>query len=279
MVLVIVIACLVPMFRGREHMHPAAVTATPAPSVPPASSAQPFTEDPELAGYREAARQHPENPNAQFQLAWALYGRTRYAEAIAIMDRILPLDPDGRIYDLRAAARMQADHSPAGLARSIDDLKQAARQFPNWSQAHEDLGKACAEGTRWDEAASEIEKAIALTPEQPHDYYDLMRAYRQMRQPAKAAAAGVKFAAANKEVQRRYKLQALCTSQPQNADAFRELGLLQLKNGLYTVAIQYLHHAASLRPDDAQLQADIQRAETEWKRSDRLAFGSAARMQ
>jgi tetratricopeptide (TPR) repeat protein len=101
---------------------------------------------------RAAVAAHPENPDAHFQLAVALFEQGKIADAAKELDLAAPLQ--------QGTQRQQAD---------FDRYRGAV---------HVRQGK-------WSDAVPDLEKAIQLDPMQPYSHYYLGVAYGKIKRPDK----------------------------------------------------------------------------------------------
>ena len=145
------------------------------------------------AGRVAEARQHlataadsdPNLPQAQKDLAVALYFQGQTAEAIRHYERGLALAPDADTHANCGLAYVQLQQMPAATRH----FEAALRLDPNNLTAHYNFGIALAKAGRAAEARAHFERVLALKPDHAEAYYHIGELLLAAGQPGAAREA------------------------------------------------------------------------------------------
>jgi tetratricopeptide (TPR) repeat protein len=215
-----------------------------------------------LDAMRRLAKIDPSNGQVYLRLGRTLYGEHLYAEAVPILDHLLEIAPgDGRVYFLRGAALLEANMGAEGLARAAADFREFLRLHPGSYLPHRYLGRTYLKMSKWSEAAAELEVVAHEHPELKDVHLDLQTAYQHLGRKDKAEAARKRFMALRKEEDRAYELEKICAVEPNNFDAFFELGGLYFKSGNFKRSGSAYYQASRIRPSDPRPQAGMRKVE------------------
>ena len=113
--------------------------------------------------YRRALGVEPDHPEALTNLASVLFQREKYAEVVAITDRILALPHAGRgsMRLLRALSQERLGN----VAGSEATLREATLRRPDDATLHAYLGTLYVRRERYAEAEAALERSLALAPD------------------------------------------------------------------------------------------------------------------
>jgi tetratricopeptide (TPR) repeat protein len=191
----------------------------------------------EAIGYYTAARAL--RPETGHELAHALEGRGRGAEAIAVFQDLVVLRPaNGRHWScLGNLLKIRGDRAGADVAldKAADALREAIRLHPDLAYAHANLGVALMRQGKLDEAIAEDREAIRLRPDDGPTHFNLGTA---LGRQGKLDEAIVEYREAIR-------------LQPDYAYAHSNLGLALLAQGKVDEAVIELRKATRLKPDFA----------------------------
>ncbi len=191
----------------------------------------------EAIGYYTAARAL--RPETGHELAHALEGRGRGAEAIAVFQDLVVLRPgNGRHWScLGNLLKMRGDRAgaDAALDKAVEALREAIRLQPDYAYAHANLGVALMRQGKLDEAIAEDREAIRLRPDDGTTHFNLGTALGRQGKLGEAIA----------EYREAIRLQ------PDYAYAHSNLGLALLAQGKVDEAIVAFREAIRLKPDYA----------------------------
>ena len=243
------------------------------------------------AAYREALRHRPGDAGTWKNLGVALEGLGRGEEAMAAYREALARDPEhavslnnlgglalseGRPETAEAAGRRMASLNPADRHAwmLLGNAAHAARRWEAavWANAaavrlapddpgpRNNLANALADSGRREEAVAEYRAVLALRPDFPVAEINLAEALRSLRGlPDLAEAEAV--------------LCGLTGRHPQNATAWRVLGLVRMDAFRPRAALDALRRAVALAPGDGAGWQDLGSAAT---LTDRVALSIAA---
>ncbi len=191
----------------------------------------------EAIGYYTAARAL--RPETGHELAHALEGRGRGAEAIAVFQDLVVLRPgNGRHWScLGNLLKTRGDRAgaDAALDKAVEALREAIRLQPDLAYAHANLGVALMRQGKLDEAIAEYREAIRLRPDDGTTHFNLGTDLGRQGKPGEAIA----------EYREAIRLQ------PDHAYAHSNLGLALLAQGKVDEAIAEFREAIRLKPDFA----------------------------
>ncbi len=191
----------------------------------------------EAIGYYTAARAL--RPETGHELAHALEGRGRGAEAIAVFQDLVVLRPgNGRHWScLGNLLKTRGDRAgaDAALDKAVEALREAIRLQPDLAYAHANLGVALMRQGKLDEAIAEDREAIRLRPDDGTTHFNLGTA---LGRQGKLDEAIVEYREAIR-------------LQPDYAYAHSNLGLALLAQGKVDEAIVEFREAIRLKPDFA----------------------------
>lgn len=152
-------------------------------------------------------------------------------------------------------------------AEGVSRLKSLEQSNPNSADVHMLLGEAFADQAEYDTAIEEYRKSLVIDPNQGQTHFltglaqlrkgSLEEAVQEFRAALKlnAASASIKYHLAFALIQLQQKEEALTLLQqviqqdPKYADAFYELGKLQLEQGDTRAAVSSLETGTKLSPD------------------------------
>ena len=189
----------------------------------------------EAIGYYTAARAL--RPETGHELAHALEGRGRGAEAIAVFQNLVVLRPgNGRHWScLGNLLKTRGDRAgaDAALEKAVKALREAIRLKPDFAYAHANLGVALMRQGKLDEAIAEDREALRLRPDDAATRFNLGTALGRQGKLDEAIA----------EYREAIRLQ------PDYAHAHSNLGLVLAAQGKLDEAIAEYREAIRLQPD------------------------------
>jgi protein O-mannosyl-transferase len=203
----------------------------------------------EFTLYRTTIARNPDCWMACNNLAEALTGAGRAAEAIPLLERALRLRPDFALAennlgdDLRRLGRPQD---------GIPHLERAIRLQPDFAQAHNNLGVALMQVSRPAEGIAAFRRALALQPDYAQAHLNLGLAEANA---GRTAAAIPEFAAAAR-------------LDPANGDAELNWAIGLTLSGRFSEARAHFERALALDPDSPDAHNNYGRALAEAGRID-----------
>ena len=191
----------------------------------------------EAIGYYTAARAL--RPETGHELAHALEGRGRGAEAMAVFQDLVVLRPgNGRHWSCLGnllKTRGDCAGADAALDKAVAALREAIRLQPDLAYAHANLGVALMRQGKLDEAIAEYREAIRLRPDDSPTRFNL----------------GIALGRQGKVDEAIVEYREAIRIQPDHAYAHSNLGLALLAQGKVDEAIVELREATRLKPDFA----------------------------
>jgi eukaryotic-like serine/threonine-protein kinase len=189
----------------------------------------------EAIGYYTAARAL--RPETGHELAHALEGRNRGAEAIAVFQNLVALRPgNGRHWScLGNLLNIRGDRAgaDAALEKAVAALREAIRLQPDLAYAHANLGLALMRQGKLVEAIAEYREAIRLRPDDGPTHFNLAIALGRQEKVDEAIV----------EYREAIRLQ------PNYAYAHSNLGVALMHQGKVDEAIVEYREAIRLKPD------------------------------
>jgi len=226
----------------------------------------------EAAAELQAVSLRADHAEAYNNMARALHGRGRYAEALENCNQALSIMPEnarahhikgfvlhalGRHADAidsyRKAVQLRGDlveaHSHLGVALSvlgrcdeaIESYKQAIRLDPNYADAYNNLAITLGIKQRFDEAAENYRRAISLEPDLVEAHYNLANILRERGQYDEAIAG----------YRRAIELRA------DHAEAYNNLSRALKECGSLTEAVENCEKAIALKNDFAEAHNNL----------------------
>jgi len=214
-----------------------------------------------------AGQVKPEDIALLFQQAVFLQERERHADAVALYDEIIRLDPDyAEAYNNRGIAyRNKGEHD-----RAIADYDRAIALKPDCAEAYVNRGVAYDVKGEHDRAIADYDRAIALKPDYALAYFNRGNAYDDKGDPDRAIADHTKAIALKPDLAEAYynrgnayydkgehdRAIADCDRaialKPDYAEAYVNRGAAYLMKGEYDRAIADCDRAIALKPDLAE---------------------------
>lgn len=115
-----------------------------------------------LHDLKRKAMQSPEDPEARYALAEALFGEKQFEAAIKQLEKAVELAPDHAAARLMLARAYQREGRLTLAERALEQLVQ---RFPDSADARDDLADLLVHGGRVDDAIVHLEEAIRIDPE------------------------------------------------------------------------------------------------------------------
>ncbi|MGK7932119.1 MAG: tetratricopeptide repeat protein [Microcystaceae cyanobacterium] len=180
-----------------------------------------------------------------FKQSITAYREGKYAEAEAIMRRVIELDPDNyRAYsNLGVLLELKGELKEAILA-----YKKAIEINPQHADAYNNLGVALYNNNQLEEAVVAYKKAIEINPQFAKAYYNLGNALQDKNQLEEAVVAYKKAIEIN----------------PQFAKAYHNLGNTLYKNNQLEEAITAYEKAIEINPQYAETYNNLGWALYNW---------------
>jgi len=207
---------------------------------------------------------HPDDSRARAALGLSLFGVHQYSKAVATLQPIEKMvDADPGLAYAYAVSQVKTGNYPEGMGR----LRALEKGDPNSPDIHALLGEALVDQKEYAEALGEYRKALAINPNLPHTHFLAGLALLRQGNPAEAAqefraalkldAVDVtsKYHLAYSLIQMQQKPDALpllrevIAQDPKYADAYYQLGKLQLEAGNTQEAVSNLEAGTRLSPD------------------------------
>jgi tetratricopeptide (TPR) repeat protein len=207
---------------------------------------------------------HPDDVRARAALGLSLFGVHQYSKAVATLQPIEKMvDADPGLSYAYAVSQVKTGNYPEGMGR----LRALEKVDPNSPDIHALLGEALVDQKEYAEALGEYRKALAINPNQQHIHFLAGLALVRQGTPAEAAQefrAALKLDAA--DVTSKYHLaysliqmqqqrdampllREVIAQDPKYADAYYQLGKLQLEDGNAQEAVSNLETGTRLSPD------------------------------
>ncbi|MBF0126820.1 MAG: glycosyltransferase family protein [Magnetococcales bacterium] len=165
---------------------------------------------------------------------FALYAAGEVTEALALAERLLPLDDrDPFLWNLAAVCHRRLGHGERAASRWLEAL----RLKPDFVEACNNLGSLLAEEKRYAEGERFFRQALAIRPDHADAWYNLAILLTETRRHAEAEGA---------------YLRAL-EREPGHMDARYNLGLLRLSQGRF--AAGWPLHESRYHPDKSGRQS------------------------
>ena len=191
--------------------------------------------------YEAAVKLNPQYYQARFNWGNSLEDQGRHAEAIAQFKAAIAIRPNypKAEYNLGNALIASGD-----LTGSIPHFQQAVRLKPDYLEAQDNLGTVYLQLGHVPEATAAYKAALEINPESVEAHFNLGGAYLTARQFGLSAE----------------EYRFVLTRDPDQPDAHYRLGNDLEMQGHTTEAIEQYRIALQLRPGDAGIQADLDRA-------------------
>ncbi|GAB4304931.1 MAG: hypothetical protein Fur0025_46890 [Oscillatoriaceae cyanobacterium] len=135
-------------------------------------------------GNRAVGTMAPEDADACIVLAEHYGSKGKWAEAIAVVQKAIALQPKSA-----AAYKIfgKALQSTGKLEEARQCYLKALQLQPNFAEVHANLGSLSAQQQRWQAAISHYQKALELNPQFAGAYRNLAKVFERSGQPAAAA--------------------------------------------------------------------------------------------
>jgi ATP-dependent Lon protease len=111
---------------------------------------------------KRKAMQNPEDPEARYALAEALFGEKQYDAAIKQLEKAIELAPDHPSARVMLARAYQRE---GRLTLAERTLEQQVRRFPSSADARDELAGLLLKGRRVDDAIVHLEEAVRVDPD------------------------------------------------------------------------------------------------------------------
>lgn len=178
-----------------------------------------------------------DDPNAQFLNGNALMQAGRFADAAAVYQRVLVLNPIApRVHNNLAVALAEQGL----LDRAVLAYREALRQDPSYAEAHYNLGNALHALGRHDEAIASYNRALELVP----------------GWPAALLNRGRVFASCGKQALAEASYRQALAGRPDYPEAHNNLGLALGLQGHHDSAMQHFNRALELAPQFADAHSN-----------------------
>jgi tetratricopeptide (TPR) repeat protein len=188
-----------------------------------------------LGRYLEA---HPDDTLARSELGLSLFRLKNYADALGTLKPMEGLvDADPNLAFAYSVCLVKA----GDYAQGLDRLKGLGTENPNAPAIHEALGEALVRHGDFAAAAAELRASVKLNPAGIYAKYNLALALIGLQQKEEA----------------RQLLGEVVAKSPQNADAYYQLGKLQLEHGDAKAAITTLEMGAAKNPGSAPIHFQL----------------------
>lgn len=191
-------------------------------------------------------------------LAEALYTQKSMADLIPVTDQIIALEPsDSDAWALRGEALFATDRSPAGLARSQNDLRRGAALGPNRFLTRLTLGRVLMQRRDWDMAIASLQAAVRIRPDSSIAWYELETVWQRKGDKRKAEEARSRYRDLSAAEDRYTALQKTSDASPNDFRVNLETGNLALHRRDFGSARHYLGRAAAIRRGDSGVAAAL----------------------
>ncbi len=194
--------------------------------------------DEAIAQFQEALEIKPDYAEARYNLGVALARRGQYDEAIPHFKKALEIKPDYADAYLNLGV---AVCSQGHVAEAIAYYQKALELKPNDAAAYNDLGSALVMCGRGDEAIAHFHKALEIEPDYADARYNL----------------GVALARRGQYDEAIIHFKKALEIKPNYADAYLNLGAAVCSQGHVAEAIAYDQKALELKPDDAEIPNNL----------------------
>lgn len=199
--------------------------------------------------YRATIASNPGAWLAHNNLGLILASDGRVAEARAEFEEALRLDPDVPEHHMNLGRLLVADGE---LQEGAAHLTEAIRLDPLNADAFSNLGVALLREGRVPEAVTQFENAVRIQPNHPEALANLSAAHQAM---------GVELAGSGHMNEAVVQFEQAAGYNPYDAGIQYNLGTALLALGHARDAIAHLEAALSLKPDFAEAQANLARAQ------------------
>ncbi len=181
---------------------------------------------------------HPDDTLARSELGLSLFRLRNYADALQTLKPMEGLvDADPNLAFAYAVCLVKA----GDYAQGLDRLKGLGSENPNAPAIHEALGEALVRQGDFADAAAELRIAVKLNQAGIYAKYNLALALIGLQQKEEA----------------QQLLSEVVAKSPQNADAYYQLGKLQLERGDAKAAISTLEAGAAKNPGSAPIHFQL----------------------
>jgi cytochrome c-type biogenesis protein CcmH/NrfG len=188
--------------------------------------------------------------------------RARYDEALPLIARLEKQQPENHLpYSLRGVIALNQDPSSASTQKAIALFEKAIQKQPQAPFPYLYLGKAYLREHKPQKAKEVLEAMERLVPNKMDLQFELARTYTALGEKDKATKARTHFEKLRAEADRASSLRKLTSSDPNNFEAHKEFGLMNLKAGDYRSAALYLTRASILKPQDQEVKDALAQAE------------------
>jgi tetratricopeptide (TPR) repeat protein len=208
--------------------------------------------DEAIKEFKKAIELDPGSAHAHDNLATVYSEKQLWREALQEYLTALRLEPDSATAHYNLACFL-ASH---GADMAIAEYKEAIQQEPEYPDAHLNLALTYSDQERFDEATRALERAIELAPDDAFPRHEL--AAIRMDGGDYRAAIG--------------QLKEVVRIEPQNFEAWLDLGICYAQKGFYAEAERAYDRARALQRDDLLLEYNTAALYALWgKPSDSLA--------
>ncbi len=171
----------------------------------------------------------------------------RFPQALAQLRKVVQLTPDNaQAYSNLAAVYLDTG-DPKLIPQAQEALKKSVELSPSYP-AYANLGSLYYSQGRYAESAAMTEKALQINDKDFQVWFNLLQAYRWLKEDAKAAAAAARATRL---------LEGLVQTSPQDAQIQSALGMLYASQKLRDKAVPRIEAALALAPKDTRVLADV----------------------
>jgi tetratricopeptide (TPR) repeat protein len=211
-------------------------------------------------GYlRRLGRLEPNDPVLQYMLAETLSDTFQYREARPVLERVLSLEPaHAEAYTLLGAGWIDDAAAPDHLDRAQKALLKSLELNPLDPEARLALGRLYLRRNQPQKAVLQLEEAARLMPHNSRPPFELARAFDQLRQAPRAAAARRRFLQLRQLSSLVGALEKRGAVEPTAFEYPYRLGRIELQRGNYRRAYIWLQKAQALRPNDRRVGAALE---------------------
>ena len=247
-----------------------------------------------LKASQKAARERPEDADAQYLLALALSGQRRTGRAIAVCEEAVRLNP-GHAEALNLYGSLLSQNGRPEEA--FEAYTDAARIAPDYAEAQYGIGNGHRGAGRLEEAVASYRRAVSMSPDYGAAYVNLGNVYREMERFEDAVSAYRKAIGVQPGLVEAYNnLGNLYTERgqfdeatseyreairvrPEFTGSYYNLGVAYASSGRWEKAEEVFKDALKISPGDLRIRDAIQIVEAQKRESERGRIGRGVRRE
>jgi len=198
---------------------------------------------------QKAIKIKPDYARAYINMGMALATKQGYLnEAVRCLEKALNISPDNvKAHNNLGVYLLQLGRDSDAVAC----FKKATEIQPDYSRAYYNLGNIFNNQGKTDEAVRYFQTALSISPDSVDARYNLATALMKLGNIPEAIE----------------HLEKALVFKPDDADIHNQLGIALAMNGNIKEAVEHFKKALQIKPDDADILHNLEKAETEQRKS------------